>query len=83
MRQGVPRHRACKMKISVEMGQDKLFDEYRYFFFITSDRGNAAEQIVFLANDRCDQENAIEQLKNGVRRRAIRWTTCTATGPTW
>ena len=39
---------------------DKLFDEYRYFFYITSsDRGNAAEQIVFLANDRCDQENLI------------------------
>ena len=25
-----------------------------------------AEQIVFEANDRCDQENLIEQLKNGV-----------------
>ena len=58
---------ALRKKISVEMGQDKLFDEYRYFFYITSDRGNAAEQIVFLANDRCDQENLIEQLKNGVR----------------
>jgi len=58
---------ALRKKISVEMGQDKLFDEYRYFFYITNDHGSAAEQVVLLANDRCDQENLIEQLKNGVR----------------
>lgn len=53
--------------ISVERGQQKLFEEYVYFFYITNDRTHSAEQIVFLANDRCDQENLIEQLKNGVR----------------
>jgi hypothetical protein len=53
--------------ISVEKGQEKLFDEYRYFFYITNDRKRSAAQIVFEANDRCDQENLIEQLKNGVR----------------
>ena len=58
---------ALRKKISVEMGQDKLFEEYRYFFYITNDRASGAEQIVFLANDRCDQENLIEQMKNGVR----------------
>ena len=58
---------ALRKRISVEMGQDKLFDEYRYFFYITNDRASAAEQVVFTANDRCDQENLIEQLKNGVR----------------
>jgi hypothetical protein len=58
---------ALRKKISVEMGQDKLFDEYRYFFYITNDRSSTAEQIVFSANDRCDQENLIEQMKNGVR----------------
>jgi hypothetical protein len=58
---------ALRKQISVEMGQDKLFDEYRYFLYITNDRASAAEQVVFLANDRCDQENLIEQLKNGVR----------------
>ena len=55
-----------RKKISVEKGQDKLFEEYRYFFYITNDRGSTDEQIVFNANDRCDQENLIEQLKNGV-----------------
>jgi hypothetical protein len=51
----------------VEEGQDRLFEEYRYFFYITNDRASTAEEIVFQANDRCDQENLIEQLKNGVR----------------
>src|SRR5262249_20939825 len=56
-----------RKRISVEMGQDKLFEEYRYFFYITNDRKSTAPQVVLLANDRCDQENLIEQLKNGVR----------------
>jgi len=55
-----------RKKISVEKGQEKLFEEYRYFFYLTNDRGSTDEQIVFSANDRCDQENLIEQLKNGV-----------------
>ena len=57
---------ALRKKISVERGQEKLFEEYVYFFYITNDRGSSAEEIVFSANDRCDQENLIEQLKNGV-----------------
>jgi hypothetical protein len=55
-----------RKRISVEVGQDKLFEEYRYFFYITNDRTSAAAQVIFTANDRCDQENLIEQLKNGV-----------------
>jgi len=58
---------ALRKRISVEKGQDKLFEEYRYFFYITNDRDSTAKEIVMLANDRCDQENLIEQLKNGVR----------------
>ena len=55
-----------RKKISVEAGQEKLFEEYAYFFYITNDRTSPAEQIVLTANDRCDQENLIAQLKNGV-----------------
>jgi hypothetical protein len=55
---------ALRKKISVEKGQEKLFDEYRYFFYITNDKAGTAEEIVFLANDRCDQENLIAQLKD-------------------
>ena len=29
-------------------------------------QGMSAAEVVFFANDRCDQENVIEQLKNGV-----------------
>src|SRR5208283_4430545 len=56
-----------RKRISVEKGQKVLIEQYRYFFYITNDRTSAAQEIVFSANDRCDQENLIEQLKNGVR----------------
>jgi hypothetical protein len=58
---------ALRKKISIEQGQEKLFEEYRYFFYISNDRTSTPAQIVFAANDRCDQENLIEQLKNRVR----------------
>jgi hypothetical protein len=57
---------ALRKKISVEKGQEQLFEQYRYFFYITNEREAPVEQIVFWANDRCDQENLIEQMKNGV-----------------
>jgi len=56
-----------RKNISVEKGEDVLFEQIRYFFYLTNDRELTAAQIVFEANDRCDQENLIEQLKNGVR----------------
>jgi len=52
--------------LSVERGQTRLFEDYRYFFYITNDRRSQAEKIVLLAHQRCNQENVIEQLKNGV-----------------
>lgn len=54
-----------RKNISVQKGEKALLDEIRYFFYITN-RTDAAEKIVGLANGRCDQENVIEQLKNGV-----------------
>jgi hypothetical protein len=57
---------ALRKLISVEKGQEQLFEQYRYFFYITNERDLPVEEIVFTANDRCDQENLIEQLKNGV-----------------
>ncbi len=38
----------------------------RYFFYITNDRRMSSEEVVFFANDRCNQENVIGQLKSGV-----------------
>ena len=54
-----------RKNISVQKGERVLFEEVRYFFYITN-RQDKAEKIVALANGRCDQENVIEQLKNGV-----------------
>ncbi len=55
-----------RKNISVEQGDQRLFDEIRYFFYLTNDQTTAASEVVFLANDRCNQENLIDQLKHGV-----------------
>ena len=60
-----------RKKLIVEKGQLWLFEPDRYFFYITNDRTTPASEIVFLANDRCDQENLIAQLKGGVKALAM------------
>ena len=55
-----------RKNLSVAKGEQVLFDDIRYFFYITNDRESSKEQIVFGANDRCDQENLIAQLKGQV-----------------
>ena len=47
-------------------GQGNLFPDYRYFFYVSNDRTATCEEIVFSANDRCNQENLHAQLKGGV-----------------
>jgi hypothetical protein len=54
-----------RKNLSIQKGEQVLLDEIRYFFYITN-RQDSAAKIVGLANGRCDQENVIEQLKNGV-----------------
>ena len=56
-----------RKNLTIERGETALFDEIRYFFYITNDRDFSVAQVVFESNDRCNQENLIEQLKNGVR----------------
>jgi hypothetical protein len=56
-----------RKNISREKGEQALFDEVRYLFYITNDRDASADDIVFSANDRCNQENLIAQLKGAVR----------------
>jgi hypothetical protein len=60
-----------RKKLVVEKGQMWLFEPDRYFFYLTNDRTTPASEIVFLANDRCDQENLIAQLKSGVKALAM------------
>jgi hypothetical protein len=56
-----------KKNISVEKGEKLLFDRVVYFFYITNEWVDEADEIVFSANDRCDQENVLAQLGGGVR----------------
>lgn len=53
--------------LSVEKGQLLLWDETRYFFYITNIKELSPSEVVYLCNDRCNQENLIEQLKNGLK----------------
>ena len=46
----------------------RLFEEYRYFFYITNDRVTPADQVVFSANDRCNQENLVPSSRAASRR---------------
>ncbi len=55
-----------RKNLSWSKGEAVLFDEIRYFFYITNDRKPSAEEVVYRSNARCNQENLIEQLKNGV-----------------
>jgi hypothetical protein len=56
-----------KKYVEVSEGQSVLFHDYRYFFYLTNDRELSAAEVVFEANDRCDQENLHAQLKSSVR----------------
>ena len=55
-----------RKNISVAKGEKLLFDEVRYFFYITNVVLLSAEQIVWVANNRCNQENLLAQLHGGV-----------------
>jgi len=60
-----------RKNLSVEKGEQVLFDDLRYFFFITEDWSLSPHEIVYFIHARCDHENDIEQLKNGVK--AMTW----------
>ena len=55
-----------RKNITKTKGDEALFDDIRYFFYITTRTDLTAAEVVHCANERCDQENVIEQLKNGV-----------------
>jgi hypothetical protein len=65
--EGTYRMVAVRKNISVERGEKLLFPEIRYFFYITNDWELSNHEVVHEAHLRCNQENLIQQLKNGVR----------------
>lgn len=56
-----------RKNLSRQRGERLLFDEIRYFFYLTNEWVLEPNEIVFAANDRCDQENLLAQLHGGVR----------------
>ena len=58
-----------RKRIEVEKGQKRLFDQQRYLFYVTNVpvKELSTQQVVLESNGRCNQENVIEQLKNGVQ----------------
>ncbi len=55
-----------RKNLSVQRGEQALFDEVRYFFYLTNRWELDLPEVVGLANGRCDQENVIGELKHGV-----------------
>ena len=56
-----------RKNIAVEKGEQLLFDRVVYFFYLTNIWENEADELVWSANERCDQENLLAQLHGGVR----------------
>ena len=57
---------ALRKNISVTQGDAVLFDEFRYFFYITNDLRMTMDEVVQEARSRCNQENLLSQLGGGV-----------------
>lgn len=55
-----------RKNLSEERGENALIDDIRYFFYITNDGCAHPQDIVFDANQRCNQENLISHLTSGV-----------------
>jgi len=52
--------------LDVIKGTRFLYDEYRYFFFITNDWQKSPTELIHFYRQRSDHENDIDQLKNGL-----------------
>lgn len=56
-----------RKNLTVSSGDQRLFDDVRYFFYLTNDTAAPASEIVYESNQRCRQEQLISQLHGGVR----------------
>jgi hypothetical protein len=53
-----------RKNLSVAKGEQTLFDDIKYFFYITTREDLTASEVVEAANERCDQENVDNLLSN-------------------
>jgi hypothetical protein len=56
-----------RKQLRIEKGGEVQRHEVRYFFYLTNEETWTLADLVAFANDRGNQENLIEQLKNGVQ----------------
>ena len=56
-----------RKNLTMEKGEQALFDDVKYFFYLSNQNDLWPQGVVGQANRRCNQENLIEQLKNGAR----------------
>jgi hypothetical protein len=55
-----------RKQIAVQRHGVKVEEQVRYFFYLSNELEWSAAEVVYFANDRCNQENLIAQLKGGV-----------------
>ena len=68
-----------RKNITQSKGELVLFDDVRYFFYLTNEGDWTPEQIVFSANNRCNQENLLAQLLTRLFAPTTTMTTTAAT----
>jgi hypothetical protein len=56
-----------RKQVAVEQRGQVVGTEVRYLFYLTNQKDWTCTQVVFFANDRCNEENLIAQLHNGVK----------------
>jgi Transposase DDE domain group 1 len=56
-----------RKELETYKGEELLFEEYRYFLYITNDRKLTTHEVVRESNLRCGQEKLIGELKDKVR----------------
>ncbi len=55
-----------KKMVEVKQGQQLLFEDVRYLFYITNIHDMPASELIKFIHGRCNHENKIEQLDNGI-----------------
>jgi hypothetical protein len=55
-----------RKNLSVEKGESVLFDDIRHFYYITNIEEQERDEIIFSANQRCNQENIFAQFKSAM-----------------
>ena len=56
----------CKKELDIMEGQLRMFEDVKYFFYITNIKDQSAKELLNFMHGRANHENKIEQLANGI-----------------